>query len=93
MATHDVLIANPTASAVTANSITVNAGQVAYATVDDTTTELYVFVDAGCAVASADASDSVDHIVQLAEKAINLLRAGAHVALSAGTDPHAAAGL
>ena len=93
MATHNFYIANPTASDVTVDSITVKAGQVAKANLSDATTDLYGFVDAGCAVASADATTTVDSNTQLAEKGAHLLESMIRAVESAGADTHGQAGL
>lgn len=93
MANHNFLVANPTAADVTVNAQTVPQGKVIKLTLADTTTDLYGFVDAGCAVASLDATGTVDANVQLVEKGAHLLEGLARAVVSAGADAHAVAGV
>jgi len=53
MASHAVLIYNPTAAPVTVNSQTVSPRRATPLAVSDTTLDLHSFTDAGCLVTSA----------------------------------------
>lgn len=53
MANHSVVLKNLTASGVTVNSQSVPAGATTTLTIADTTTDLYLFLEAGLVAASA----------------------------------------
>lgn len=106
MAKNDAyLVANPTPEAIESakGKVIVPARAVKRVVINDEVNaeDLVQFVCEGCVVAPASKSnasftvtdDTTDGIAQLVEKGVDLLRASAHTAISAGTSSFAQSGL
>lgn len=93
MATMNFYVSNPTSDDVTVDALTAPAGHVVELAIDPTGTDLAGFIEAGCCVASAAVTTTVDANVQLVEKGAHLLESLVRAVVSAGTDTFAQAGL
>ena len=86
-------LANPTSADITAGSLTIKAGKVLLDTTDAVAADLQTALDAGCTIASATKSTTLDANTQLVEKGSRLLLGMVRAVASAGSDSHGQAGL